>query len=136
MKRLSKLIYTLAATLLITGAVWAQTHTMQATSLDPGAEGSVDIKRDKDANNAKVSVKVEHLASPTLLTPQAAEYVVWIQPQGEQAHNEGNLRVGDNERADMEFTTTASRFNVLVTAETEAHPQQPSNRVVLRADVQ
>jgi hypothetical protein len=44
--------------------------------------------------------------------------------------------VGDNEKGSLKMTTTASKFRVLVTAENGAHPQAPSNRVVLRADVQ
>ncbi len=135
MKRLSKIVI-LAASLLITGALWAETHTMQATSINPGARGTVEVKPEKDSNNSKVTIKVEHLPRPSLLSPQAERYVVWVQPEGQEAQNEGTLNVDNNQKGNMEFTTTATRFVVLVTAENEPNPQQPSNRVVLRSDIQ
>jgi hypothetical protein len=46
------------------------------------------------------------------------------------------LQVGDNEKGDLKMTTSSSKFRVLVTAETEAHPKTPSNRVVLQSNVQ
>ena len=115
---------------------WAKTYTFQATSLTPGATGTVDVKTDKTGGNTNVGIKVDHLARPTLLTPPANEYVVWIDPEDGAPQNQGVLRVGNNEKGDLEMTTTASKFRVLVTAENDAHPQSPSNRVVLRADVQ
>jgi hypothetical protein len=96
----------------------------------------VEAKADKDSGNTGLTISVDHLARPTLLSPAANEYVVWIEPQGGTAVDQGVLRVGDNEKADMKTTTTASKFRVLVTAETEAHPKAPSNRVVLQAEVQ
>ena len=115
---------------------WAKTYTLEATPLTPGATGTVDAKVDKTGGNTQVSITVDHLARPTLLTPAANEYVVWLEPEDGSPQNQGVLRVGDNEKGSLKMTTTASKFKVLVTAENEAHPQAPSNRVVLRADVQ
>jgi hypothetical protein len=115
---------------------WAKTYTFQATSITPGATGTVDVKADKSGGNTNVAITVDHLARPTLLTPAANEYVVWIEPEDGVPQNQGVLRVGDNEKGSLKMTTTSSKFKVMVTAETETHPQAPSNRVVLRADVQ
>jgi hypothetical protein len=115
---------------------WAKTYTFQATSITPGATGTVDVKADKSGGNTNVAITVDHLARPTLLTPAANEYVVWIEPEDGVPQNQGVLRVGDNEKGALRMTTTSSKFKVMVTAETETHPQAPSNRVVLRADVQ
>jgi hypothetical protein len=115
---------------------WAKTYTLQATSIVPGATGTIDAKAAKEGQNTEAVLKVDHLAKPTLLTPPANEYVVWLQAQGGQPENVGVLRVSENEKGDLKMTTSAAKFTVLVTAETEAHPQRPSNRVVLRTDVQ
>jgi hypothetical protein len=115
---------------------WAKTYTFQATSITPGATGTVDVKADKSGGNTNVAITVDHLARPTLLTPAANEYVVWIEPEDGVPQNQGVLRVGDNEKGALRMTTTSSKFKVMVTAETETHPQVPSNRVVLRAEVQ
>lgn len=130
------LVFAAVAMLALGMTAWAKTYTLRATSIAPGATGTVDAKAAKAGGNTEAILKVDHLAKPTLLTPPANEYVVWLQSEGGQPENEGVLRVGDNEKGDLRMTTSASKFTVLVTAETEAHPQRPSNRVVLRTDVQ
>lgn len=130
------LAFVAVAMLALGVAAWAKTYTLMATSIAPGATGTVEAKVDKTGGNTNLDIEVDHLARPTLLTPPANEYVVWIQAQGGQPANEGVLRVGNNEKGELKVTTSASKFTVLVTAETEAHPQAPSNRVVLRTDVQ
>jgi hypothetical protein len=126
-----------AVTMLALGVTaWAKTYTMQATSLTPGATGTVDAKADKNGGNSEVTIKVDHLARPTQLTPPANEYVVWIDPEDGAPQNQGVLQVGDNEKGELKMTTTSSKFRVLVTAESDAHPKTPSNRIVLKSDVQ
>jgi hypothetical protein len=124
------------AVLAIGVTAWAKTYTMQATSITPGATGSVDVKADKTGGNTTVEIKVEHLARPTLLTPPANEYVVWIDPDDGAPQNQGVLQVGDNLKGDLKMTTTSSKFKLLVTAENEQHPKTPSNRIVLSTEVQ
>src|SRR3984893_1270449 len=130
------LAFVAVAMLALGVTAWAKTYTLQATSIAPGATGTIDAKAAKEGQNTEAVLKVDHLAKPTLLTPPANEYVVWLQAQGGQPENVGVLRVGDSEKGDLKMTTSAAKFTVLVTAETEAHPQRPSNRVVLRTDVQ
>lgn len=124
------------AMLAIGVTAWAKTYTMQATSLTPGATGTVDVKADKTGGNMAVTIKVDHLARPTLLTPPANEYVVWVESEDGSAQNQGVLTVGDNEKGDLRMTTTSAKFRILITAESEAHPRSPSNRVVLQSQVQ
>ncbi len=130
------LAFVAVAMLALSVTAWAKTYTMQATSITPGATGTVDAKPDKNGGNMEVTVKVDHLARPTLLTPPANEYVVWIEPEDGAPQNQGVLQVGENEKGELKMTTTSSRFKVLVTAESEAHPKTPSNRVVLQSNVQ
>lgn len=130
------LVFVAVAMLALGVTAWAKTYTMQATSITPGATGTIDVKADKTGGNSEVGVKVDHLARPTLLTPPANTYVVWIEPQDGSPQNQGVLQVGDNEKGELRMTTTSSKFRVLVTAETETHPKAPSNRTVLSSDVQ
>ena len=138
MKRKTQYVLALAAlaVLAIGASAWAKVYTFQATPLTPGATGTVDAKADKTGANTNVSITVDHLARPTLLSPPANEYVVWIDPQDGSPQNQGVLRVGDNEKGELKMTTSASKFKVLVTAENDAHPRAPSNRVVLQTEVQ
>ena len=130
------LVFVAVAMLALGVTAWAKTYALQATSITPGATGSVDVKGDKTGGNTEMTIKVDHLARPTLLTPPANEYVVWIDPEDGAPQNQGVLQVGDNEKGDLKMTTSSSKFRVLVTAETEAHPKTPSNRVVLQSNVQ
>jgi len=138
MKRNTHYVLTLVALaiLAIGATAWAKVYTFQATPITPGATGTVDAKVDKTGANTNVAISVDHLARPTLLTPPANEYVVWLEPEDGSPTNQGILRVGDNEKGELKMTTSASKFKLLVTAETDAHPKAPSNRIVLRADVQ
>lgn len=138
MKRKTQYVLALAALALlgIGTTAWAKVYTFQATSLTPGATGKIDAKTDKTGGNTGVTIAVDHLARPTLLSPPANQYVVWIEPQDGSPQNQGVLMVGDNEKGDLKMTTTASKFRVIVTAENEQHPKAPSNRVVLQAEVQ
>jgi len=126
----------LAGTFFLAVSGWAKLYTMQATPIVPGAVATVDAKADKNGGNTQVTVKTEHLAKPTLLTPAATSYVVWLREQGGEPLNQGVLRVGDDQKGELKMTTTSSHFSVFVTAESDPKPKGPSNRVVLRSDVQ
>src|SRR5712692_3567672 len=81
------LVFVAVAMLALSVTAWAKTYAFQATSIVPGATGSVDAKVDKTGGNTMVTVKVDHLARPTLLTPPANEYVVWIEPEDGSPQN-------------------------------------------------
>lgn len=123
------------AALCLTTAAWAKTYTLRSTPVEPGATGTVEAKPQKAGANTEVTVKVDHLAKPAQLTPAANTYVVWIEPNGGKAMNQGVLKVGDNEKGSLKMTTTSPKFAVVITAENQDNPQSPSGRVILRTDV-
>jgi len=126
---------TIAALLSFLAVVaWGKTYTMQTTSLEPGAVAKLDVKA--NTGNTELILKAEHLAKPTLLSRPATNYVVWVQQDHHEAKNEGVLRVDENLKGEVKATTTAARFTVLVTAEDDAKASTPSDRIVLRANVQ
>jgi hypothetical protein len=92
---------------------------MQTTPLERGAVAKLDVKA--NTGNTELTLKVDHLAKPSLLSQPASNYVVWVQLPGQQAVNEGLLRVDDNLKGEVKATTTATRFTVLVTAEESAN---------------
>ena len=120
--------------LLVMVLAWGKEYTMQTTTLVPGAVAKLDVNT--NAGNTELTLKVEHLAKPSLLSPPAGAYVVWVQQEGHEPINEGALRIDKNLKGDCKATTTAPRFTVLVTAEENAKAQTPSSRVVLSANVQ
>ena len=71
-----------------------------------------------------------------MLTPSANTYVVWLQQEGSQPQSQGELKVGDDLKAELKATTPLNNFKVFVTAETDSQTTIPSDQVILRATVQ
>jgi hypothetical protein len=96
--------------------------------------GDVDLSKDKNGNT-NVSLRVEHLAKPTLLTPPANLYVVWFQEPGSDPENEGQLQVGNDLRGQLKTTTPLHNFDIFVTAESDPTVKTPSDQMVLRTTI-
>lgn len=113
---------------------WAKTYHFASTKIDPSAMGDVDLSKDKNGNT-NVSLRVEHLAKPTLLTPPANLYVVWFQEPGANPENEGQLQVGNDLKGQLKTTTPLHNFDIFVTAEMDPTVKTPSEQVVLRVTI-
>lgn len=100
----------------------------------PGAEGKVKIKRDGN-NNYSVSINVQNLAEPNRLPQPQNVYVVWADtPQGPQ--NLGQLRTssglfGGKMKASLETVTPYRPSRIFVTAENTATVPAPGFYVVM-----
>jgi hypothetical protein len=62
-----------------------------SSSIVPAADGSVGISSDKN-NNYAISVRVNHLAPASHLTPPEKTYVVWMVTKDDETKNIGQLR--------------------------------------------
>ena len=124
-----------AAVLALAPAGYAKNYHLTAASIVPGATGELQVAKEKNGN-VQVVLKADHLAKPGRLTPSANTYVVWFQEEGSQPQSQGELMIGDNEKAELKSTTMLHNFKVLVTAETDSRTKVPSEQVVLRATVQ
>jgi hypothetical protein len=107
---------------------------MVAGTQTPAARGTV-IVRTGSNNNSRLDLKVQALAKASSLTPAANAYVVWVQPPGQSAQNEGELKVDKNLNGELHTETSYKRFKVFVTAEQNAQVQAPKGAQVLTADV-
>jgi hypothetical protein len=114
---------------------WTKTYHMTASTTVPGASAELNVGKEKNGN-LQVELKADHLAQPGRLTPSANTYVVWLQQEGSEPQNQGELRVGNNLKAELRAITPLSNFKVFVTAETDPQTKAPSDQVVLRATVQ
>jgi hypothetical protein len=120
--------------LLFAGLGWGKTYHFASTKIDPSATGNADISKDKNGNT-NVSLHLEHLAKPPLLTPPANLYVVWFQEPGSEPTNEGQLQVGNDLRGQLKTTTPLHNFDIFVTAEMDPTVKTPSDQVLLRATI-
>ena len=120
--------------LIFAGLGWAKTYHFASTRIDPSAMGDVDLSKDKNGNT-NVSLRVEHLAKPALLTPPANIWVVWFQEPGSTPENEGQLQVGNDLKGQLKTTTPLHNFDIFVTAEMDPTVKTPSDQIVLRVTI-
>lgn len=124
-----------AAALLATPSFAEKKVDMQTASIVPGAEGRVVLNHDRN-KNIEVTLSVKHLAKPQRLSPAKETYIVWIQPEGQQALNSGVLRVNEDLKGDFRTTIPYKKFNIFVTAEDSPTTTTPSSTEIMRQQVQ
>lgn len=117
------------------GLAFAKTYHFTGTKIDPSAMGDIDLNHDKNGNTI-VTVRVEHLAKPVMLTPPSTMYIVWFQQPGSDPENEGQLQVGNDLRGQLRTTTPLHNFDLFVTAETDPTVRTPSDQVMLHGTIQ
>jgi hypothetical protein len=121
--------------LLICAAANAKKFPLAAAASIPAARGDVDINHDKNGNT-KFKIKVQHLATPSALTPPRAAYIVWLRERDGNASPQGQLRVDKKLNGTFEGVTPAKSFDIFITAEQETAPKAPTGEEILKATVQ
>jgi hypothetical protein len=109
---------------------------LNASSEVPAASGQVTVGK-ADGQEQPLRVRVEHLAPPARLVPEATVYVVWLKPDGtDRPMNIGVLNLDDDLTGTLETRTPYKGFDVFVTPEASAAVTTPSNHQVMQAQVQ
>jgi len=112
----------------------ASTKPMQSSTAVPAAQGSVEATEDDNGNTA-LSVRVKHLAQPSMIAPEAQVYVVWIQPRNGAKQSVGALTLDDELEGALDTTTPHKQFTVFVTPEPSNGVAAPTNNPVFTASV-
>jgi hypothetical protein len=123
------------AVLALAAPGWAKNYHMTASEQVPGATAELNVAKEKNGN-VQVKLTARNLAKPGRLTPSASTYVVWLQQEGSDSQNQGELKLGSDLKGDLKTATPLHNFRVFVTAEGDAQTKFPSEQVVLRATVQ
>lgn len=107
----------------------------EPSSVVPGAQGLVKIKKDKNKNYI-VQMEVKNLAESSMLTPATRTYVIWLVSDQNETKNLGQFNTSSklfSRRLNASFKTVTS-YNptkLFITAEDEATVQYPSGELVL-----
>lgn len=115
-----------------------RTYHLTPGKMVPAASGTVNIQRDKNNGNMKLDIKVKDLALPASLTPPQNEYIVWIEPHGQNGAAPikiGAIGVDSKLQGELKTETPSKNFNVIVTAERSEAVTSPSQSVVLHGHV-
>jgi hypothetical protein len=134
---MKRVIFTLitAAALAATPALAEKKVEMKTSSSVPAAEARAILDHDRN-KNVRVTLEVRHLAKPQSLAPAKDTYVVWIQPEGQEANNVGVLRVNDELKGDFRTTTPYKKFDLFVTAEDSPTVSSPSGTEIMRQQLE
>ncbi len=134
---MKRAIFTLitAAALMAAPAMAEKKVEMKTSSTVPAAEGRAILEHDRN-KNVRVTLEVRHLAKPQSLAPAKDTYVVWIQPEGQEANNVGVLRVNDELKGDFRTTTPYKKFDLFVTAEDSPTVSTPSGTEIMRQQLE
>lgn len=125
---LSVTIPTAAALVVI--QLGCQMQAMSSSDEVPASEGTIKVSEGINGN-AKLMVRVKHLATPSRVASDANVYVVWIQPPNALKQNVGALTVGENLEGRLDTVTPFRRFQVTVTPESSGQIEQPMHEPVL-----
>jgi hypothetical protein len=106
----------------------------------PGAEGSVNVKKDGNGNY-HIDVYIENLPDPSKLTPGRKAYVVWVQTLEKGDKNIGQIKTGSSmfsktKKASMSTVSIDKPIKVYVTAEDDGSTETPGDVKVLTTEAQ
>jgi len=101
--------------------------------LQPAADGKAKVRLDRNLNTL-VKLKLEHIAPADKLWPPRVLYVVWAEDTEGQIFQLGKLQVNERRQAYFNGTTALERFRLVITAEDEPRPEQPSQPYMLATD--
>ena len=107
----------------------SKAHFLTSTVV-PAAQGTVEVKTDKNKNYV-IEIDITNLSPSTRLSPPSNAYVVWLIAADNSAQNLGQLNSSDrfmSKSLDAEFkTVTGIRpAKIMITAENDPQVQYPS----------
>ncbi len=110
-----------------------QRVAFQASPLQPAADAMVEVRIDRNQNTL-VELKLKHVAQAEKLWPPKSVYVVWAEDTEGGIFQLGQLRVNKRREASFNGTTALERFRLVITAEDEPRPQEPSQPHMLATE--
>ncbi|PWT76582.1 MAG: hypothetical protein C5B59_06235 [Bacteroidetes bacterium] len=104
------------------------------STIDPGAEGTVKVKKDKNGN-FNIDIEINNLADPSKLTPAKKEYIVWLETEKGaknigQIHSSGSL-LSKAKKASFSTVSPYKPVRIFISAEDDPGLEQPGNVIVL-----
>ncbi len=135
-RRNPRALFSIAPLIFMLG-IWPLPHSkivMSSSQSVPAAKGVIHATHDSN-KNTKLEMSVQYLAQPGALTPAAAAYVVWLQPDNDAAQNKGELRIDKDRNGSLTIVTPLKRFEIYVTPEQSAQVTAPTGEHVLSANI-
>ena len=112
--------------------------SFNTSSVVPGAEGVVKVKKDK-SGNYDIEINIENLPDPKKLTPSKKVYVTWVETREKGAKNIGQLKSSTGlfskmRRASITTISIYKPVKIFITAEDDGGTEDPGEVIVLTTD--
>lgn len=109
--------------------------SFNTSTVVPGAEGTVKVKKDKNGN-FNIDIDIVNLAKPSSLTPAKKSYVVWIETQEKGVKNIGQINSSSSlfsktKKASINTSSPHKPVRIFVSAEDDGSVEEPGTTIVL-----
>ena len=116
----------------------AKKVAFQASSIVPGAGGTVKVKKDNN-NNYTIQVDLSDLAEPGKLEPAMKAYVIWMETDQEPVKNIGQINsssslLSKRLKASFETVSSIKPTRIFITAEDDGTVQYPGTQILTTAN--
>lgn len=128
--KMKTLAYITAVMLIFTLGSCATKNRFLTSAILPAAQGTVQIKQDKNKNYV-IKIELTNLSPSTRLTPPANAYIVWLVTPDNASRNLGQLNssksfMSKNLSASFEAISAVKPTRIVITAENDVTVQYPS----------
>lgn len=111
-------------------------YYVTGTGTSASADAHIRVEK-RETGNKLVTIDIQNLPPPDRVAEDAEAFVVWFSAKGQPTQKAGHLQYDKDERVGKaEATCAYDEFTVLVTAEESAEVGSPSNKVVIRQEVE
>src|SRR6188768_1092622 len=116
----------------------AKKVAFQASSIVPGAGGTVKVKKNNN-NNYTIQVDLSDLAEPGKLEPAMKAYVIWMETDQEPVKNIGQINssssfLSKRQKASFETVSSIKPTKIFITAEDDGTVQYPGTQILTTAN--
>ena len=112
----------------------ARKIAFQSSTIVPGAEGTVKVKKDNNSNYT-IQVELSNLAEPSKLEPAMKTYVIWMETEQEPVKNIGQINssssfLSKRLKANFETVSSIKPTRIFITAEDDGTIQYPGTKIL------
>ncbi len=136
--RLTTCLFLFSVVMYFNSTAQTKKVSFQSSAVVPGAEGTVKVKKDKNANY-NIDIDIVNLAKPDKLTPPKKVYVVWIETNEKGVKNIGQVNSSSSmfsktKKASISTVSPYKPVRIFITAEDDGGAETPGEVVVLTTD--
>jgi len=109
--------------------------SFNTSTVVPGAEGTVRVKKDKNGN-FNIDIDIVNLPEPKKLTPAKKAYVVWVETKEKGSKNIGQIHSSSSmfsktKKASITTVSPNKPVRIFITAEDDPATEEPGEVEVL-----